>query len=177
VAPIPPDQTCTTTTTFPGYCQPKATTCASNTDCPMDFTCTAVPSPNTSGPVSGGTAGTSGTATPETKAPAGDAFVPPPAGVPVPTTMVCASPFGYGIGRAAEDSTGGTPTATGGPGQNGGSAGTGGSLPPMSPTPTHETAGTGTSMPTSGCAVGGGSSSLALAALALLGLVIARRRR
>jgi MYXO-CTERM domain-containing protein len=96
--------------------------------------------------------------------------------------MTCTSPYGYGVRGSAEDSTG-TPTTTGGPqggtgSANGGAGGTGGALPPSSPTPTHEKAGTGTSMPTGGCALGGGgSSSLTLAALALLGLVVARRRR
>jgi MYXO-CTERM domain-containing protein len=177
-APVPPDQTCTTTTSFPGYCQPKATTCASNTDCPTDWTCVAQQTPDRGGPtIATGAAGTSGTtSSPGAGVPASDALLPAPGPTP-PVTMVCTSPYGYGgYGAVAVDSgtpkQGGTGTTTAGTGAAGGP---GGSIPPTTPSPTHESAGTS---PSTGCAVAGGSSSsAAFAALALLGLALARRRR
>jgi MYXO-CTERM domain-containing protein len=85
--------------------------------------------------------------------------------------MTCTSPLGtYGV---AQDSTGskGTPTSSGAGGACGASGG-GTTEPPRA-------AGTPGSSPSAGCALGGHpSSSLAgLAALALLGLAMARRRR
>jgi MYXO-CTERM domain-containing protein len=93
--------------------------------------------------------------------------------------MVCTSPYGYGYGvggvRTVDQS--GAPVGSSTGGGTSGAAGMGGSVPPMTPSPTHESVGNGTSSSAGGCAVAGGSSSLAFAALALLGLVLARRRR
>jgi MYXO-CTERM domain-containing protein len=94
--------------------------------------------------------------------------------------MVCTSPYSSGI---VLDSKGGDPrapaqggTGTGSTGGTGAGGGPGGAVPPSTPSPTHETAGN-TSPPNAGCAVAGGSSPGAFLALALLGLVLARRRR
>jgi MYXO-CTERM domain-containing protein len=94
--------------------------------------------------------------------------------------MVCTSPY---YGGFALDSKGGDPRtpAQGGTGTTGGGAttgaagGPGGTVPPSTPSPTHESA--GNTSPNAGCAVAGGSSSGAFLALALLGLALARRRR
>jgi MYXO-CTERM domain-containing protein len=175
---IPPPDTCTTTTSFPGYCSVKATTCASNTDCPTDWTCTEVPTRG--GGVatsSSGAAGTSGS-TNVGGVPAD--LVPPAPGPTTPPVMMCTSPYsgGYAVAKDATSNTGGGGSTQGPSGA--GAAGTGGgTVPPtaMTPTPTHESAGPNGTSPSAGCAVAGGSSSAAFAALALLGIVLARRRR
>jgi MYXO-CTERM domain-containing protein len=192
--PIIPPDACKTTTTFPGYCSPKATTCASNTDCPTDWTCTAVSTASGGGTSSSAT-GAAGTAGSTRAGVPADAAILPGPGPSAPPTMMCTSPYGVGYGapKVSEDGSagGGTTTTagtgaagtrgTGNTGPTGGAAGTGGGeVPPSSqtPSPTHETAGGNpNAAPSAGCAVAGGGSSAMLAALALLGIVIARRRR
>lgn len=182
VAPVPPDSNCTETKSFPGWCQPKVTNCASDSECPMDWTCTEYPSRSAGSPVAGGAAGTSGTTNvgSDTKIAPGE---PNPS---TPVARICTSPYGsggYGVPKAADGST---TTNTGGTG----SAGTGGTVPPQQPSPKPTTnGGFGTQSPSgaaaesngspgSGCALGGGAgSSVALAGLALAAIVIARRKR
>jgi MYXO-CTERM domain-containing protein len=176
--PVPPGN-CTTTTSFPGYCQPKATMCTVNTDCPADWMCVAAPTPVTSDPArptsggTGGTAGATGGAVPPSTTP-----VPPaPGPAPVPAdTHVCQSPYGYGIGQGSStpsDPKGGGAGGTTGTSTGGGTAGTtSGGTPPRAED---------TSSPKAGCAIAtgapGAGAPLMLGSLALLGLALARRRR
>jgi MYXO-CTERM domain-containing protein len=180
-APLPPDS-CTTTTSFPGYCQPKATTCTANTDCPADWTCVTAPTPVTreiGAPAnSGGTsaaAGSSG-ATPPTTDPA----LPVP---PATDIKVCESPYGYGTGTRIEAPTATAPKAGGTGGTTGSTAG-GGQLPwDTGPAPASGPArdSGNPASPKAGCAVAtgtpGAGAPLVLGALALVGLVLTRRRR
>jgi MYXO-CTERM domain-containing protein len=174
VAPVVPPDNCTTTSSFPGYCAPKATTCAVDTDCPALWFCAAAPPTRTNDPgvaVGSPTVGTGGAAG------AADVAVPTSGGATLPapvTTRSCVSPFGGGY---AVD-VGGTMTT------NGGSGGTTATIPPKA----GGTAGasgnaTGSpaesAQPAAGCAVGGSSSGSPFAALLLgaLGLLVARRKR
>jgi hypothetical protein len=167
-APVPAvdgGTTCTTTTSFPGYCQPKATTCAADTDCPAAWKCNAVAmtTPTRDLPVSSSSDGNTSD---------GGAGIAAPR-PPEETTKVCQSPLGYG-GTAGRDVT--TTDNKG----DGTSTGT----PPTSPTspspsggnPQNESA----ASPNAGCSLAGnatGASSLALVAFGLVGLAVARRRR
>jgi hypothetical protein len=94
----------------------------------------------------------------------------PPA--PAPTTKVCTLPFGT-LGGIATDGTSSakTPESADG-GSNAGTGGRGG-MPALAP------GGSAAGAPSSGCELGGGArrSPLPLSALALLGLLVARRRR
>jgi hypothetical protein len=177
VAPVPPDNTCTETKSFPGWCQPRVTNCAADSECPTDWTCTAYPSRDAGTPVSSGAAGTSGTTSVDS-----DAKIAPGAPLPPSTTPVahiCTSPYssgGYGVPKAVDGSasnTGGT-----------GAAGTSGTAPPQQPGPRPTAQGpgstesNGSASPNAGCALGGGAgSSVAFVGLALAAIVIARRKR
>ena len=180
-AGTPTPVTCTTTTSFPGSCQPKATTCTMNSDCPSLWTCEAT---NVGTGVSGGTA----TSTPT--APAGSApmavdagasvAVPPPA---TSTVMRCQPPAsatqGYGtpLGVDVANSTKGTADA---------GAATGSTTPPSPSVPTTNGGpGSGQTAATtgggSGCSFADGNSASGPAwlfgVLAVLGLALARRSR
>jgi hypothetical protein len=164
---------CTTTTSFPGYCAPKATTCTVDSDCPASWTCvdTRVVAGNAGAP-----AGSSGASiAPGEPAPTRGSTSTPP------TPKICQSPYQiYGgakdaEGRPVETIGGGT---AGNGGNNGGGTGstdqTSG-VPHIEPStsPGQSAAASGSG----GCAVGGARGSALASALALLGLVAARRRR
>jgi hypothetical protein len=176
-APTPPavdagtPPNCTTTTSFPGTCEPKATTCAVDTDCPALWKCTSIALPE---PVSAGA--TSGDAA---------AIAPVPGGKGVATDagveMVCVSPLGgYGYAEPGETSTGGVPNTAGT-----GAANADGGATPSPPTSSKGGAGasngldgTSTAAAGGGCAVaGGGAEPAGLLLLALVGMSCARRRR
>jgi MYXO-CTERM domain-containing protein len=173
VAPIPPEMTCGTSTSFPGYCEPKVTTCVVDTDCPATWICAAAPPTRTTNgsgvavgsPTSTGTGGSTGTA---------DVATPPSgANLPAPvTTRSCVSPVIY----VAQDVGGTTTTGSG----NGGTTGTGpvpakGGNPGATGTPMSPES----AQPAAGCAVGGSSSGspFALLLLGALGLLVTRRKR
>ena len=179
---IPPDSVaeCTTSTSFPGYCQPTAATCTTDTDCPAAWTCQSVPGANDVGGVTGSGSSSGGTATggPATPADGSGNGTPSPATQPAATTdpktvppspptvltNVCVSPFGDTAGR------GGTLT--------GGSA----SDPASPPTGTKESVQDAHMAPaSSGCSIGasagGHATSWSVASLVLLALARAGRRR
>jgi MYXO-CTERM domain-containing protein len=170
IAPAPPpDQMCTTTTSFPGYCQPKATTCTTDAECPAAWPCKAIAAttPVTDGPtrapaVDGGTTSSGNSS---------NAGVAPPEALPKPpeeTVKVCVSPLGYG-GTAYPT----RPVDTKGDGSN-----TGNPEPATPPTGNPATGESADDSPKAGCAVGGSAgSSFALLAFGLVGLALARRRR
>jgi MYXO-CTERM domain-containing protein len=166
-APLPPDQ-CTTTTSFPGYCQPKAATCTADSECPADWSCKAIASttPVTDGPAVDAGAGTSSGGN------GSSAGVAPPASLPKPqdTAKVCVSPLGYG-GTATRDDK---PVDTSKPGTGNPEPQT----PNVPPTGKPAVGESADGSPKAGCAVGGGAgSSLALVAFGIVGLALARRRR
>jgi len=186
----PPDgdvAECTTTTAFPGTCQPTATTCQADSDCPSAWTCADVSGAGNSGgdgagPVGTGTApggsssgaggvggGTSGAPAPTDQPTAVSSDSPPvdPKTAPdlVAPQKACLSPYGD-FGRGA------TPTSNGSP--------TGGVSGPALP-PTGEkslAAEDSAQAQSSGCAVAAHNVKDGWpAGLALLGLVLASRRR
>jgi hypothetical protein len=187
--PVQPADNCTTTTSTVGFCAPKATSCTVDSDCPTAWTCVDAP-PVRGGPVASADGGV-GIAVGE-PAPTGNASSiapgePAPSGNgadPAPTKM-CLSPLGTLTGVALDTGSGAPKEAQSG-GGNGGAGGgvttgTNGGTPPTSPGATNGPSGNnGAGAPSSGgCALGGnapGGSGLA-AALALLGLVLSRRRR
>jgi MYXO-CTERM domain-containing protein len=171
--PPPPPPTCTTMTTFPGTCQPKVTTCTTDSQCPPSWKCsanqagTAVASP----PASGGPATPSTTTT-----------TAPPTPVPdMAATRSCVSPFGIvataGDRGVSSSGTAPAPATPGLPG-TGASGPTPSPVPPTS-TPTAQPEQFTPSRAAGGCAVGSGAVSPqgGSALLLLLGLVLARRRR
>jgi hypothetical protein len=179
--PVPPSDTCMTTTSTVGVCTPKATSCTADTDCPTAWTC--VDSlPLRGVPTQAADAGTAiavGEPAPTGNASSIAPGEPAPADAGTlpadPTTKVCQSPFG-----GAFDANG-TPIETVGGGTTGAKIGSNGGTPPATPGgttngPSQQAAGAAPS--SGGCALGGGSdASLAGVALALLGLVLSRRRR
>ena len=189
-SPVQPADNCTTTTSTVGLCSPKATTCTVDGDCPTAWTCVDAP-PVRGGPTPVTSAdGGQGIAVGE-PAPTGNASSiapgePAPSGTgadPAPTKL-CLSPLGT-TGGLALDASGGTPKETAGGGTGGAAGGnttgTNGGTPPTNPGATNgPAANNGAGAPSSGgCALGGnapGASGVA-AALALLGLVLSRRRR
>lgn len=151
-----PPSTCTTTTSFPGYCQPRVTSCNVDADCPANWTCTSAPT----------LVGGSGVGTP-ISSDAGE--VPPPA--PMIAAKVCEPAFSYPLrGTGVADSKGSSQAPDGGNSM-------GGSTTP----PTTNGAAGGPSSAASGCAVGTGDlgcgSAFAFGGLGILGLLFARRRR
>jgi MYXO-CTERM domain-containing protein len=144
---------CMTTTSYPGYCAPKVTTCTADSDCPANWKCET--SPET--PVSSG---------PGTGAP----IAPPaPDAGTAPATKTCVSPF-------APPTRGGVGEETSDP-----NTGKGGSAPVDTSPPTPPPA-SGTATPSKssgGCSLGAGagSASLGLVLAAVLGALVARRRR
>ena len=165
---------CTSTTSFPGSCQPKATTCTADTDCPSAWTCVELSVP------SGGSAvGTGGSTGSDAPLPAEQPTSTPSVGIAtdVSTTppdatgsqKVCVSPYG-------DFARGGTLTSGG---STGGSA-----SDPTSPTnekgapPAADAAHNASSG--GGCAVAAHDTADAwsvAAGLALLGLALGSRRR
>lgn len=157
--PMPPPPMCMTMTSYPGYCQPTATTCQTDADCPMPWKCAAgaYDTPVMSDPPPG-----SGAPRPPSTSP--DAGAPPP--------KMCVSPYG-GYGgpvRGGKDETG-APA----PGMGGGT--TGDTHTPTTP-PTQGGAASSKANSAGGCAVGGGAGSgLGLLLVAAVGLIRRRRRR
>jgi MYXO-CTERM domain-containing protein len=186
-APLPPD--CMTTTSFPGSCTPKVTSCTVDSDCPAAWTCLDVPPTRVMGAPQPGngvavgepapSGGSSGASAPASIAPG----EPDPSGTGTsPAQKICTSPYG-GTGVAKDAN--GNPIETVGGGTTSGSTGSNGTSNPQVPSAggpganPPSASGNAAGAPSSGCAVGGANpgSALFVAALALLGLVIARRRR
>jgi MYXO-CTERM domain-containing protein len=142
---------CTTTTSYPGYCQPTVATCTVDTDCPANWKCVEAPDTAVSDPAPG--------------------YAPRPADAGARTTVKrCASAFD----TPARDSKG--EIATPAPGMGGGTTqGGGDAAAPTAP----PSAGNSATSKSSGCSVGstGGSSGLGLLLGSFLALAIARRRR
>jgi hypothetical protein len=175
---VPPPVTCTTVASFPGYCQAKATSCTVDSDCPSVWTCMTsnVATTEPAGPV-----GTDASAVVQFSDAGAPTPVPPPAGS---VTGTCEPPAGIRNGGqplGTGDTKGEVATA------DAGAAGpTKGTTTPPSPTaPGQGGTTTGQAAATTG---GGGGCSIAASGrstdsaaifgvLAVLGLVIARRRR
>lgn len=168
---------CTTTTSYPGSCRPKATTCSADADCPSLWKCTSMVSGDVATkepmPVDGGT--TTG------PAPAGE---PPMSSDPI-ITHVCQPPNAYPIRDGVpEDGNGGTVTLGGTDSTSKGSdtGGAGSSTPPTPSVPatdddTH-TANPGGAKTGGGCSVSGArTSSHAALWLGLVGLFALRAWR
>jgi MYXO-CTERM domain-containing protein len=181
-----PADNCVTMTSTIGICTPKATTCAADTDCPAAWTCVDAP-PVRGGPTpaaDGGAGIAVGAPAPTGNASSIAPGEPAPSGtgtVPAPTKL-CQSPLGTTGGYAIDAS--GTPKETAGGGTGGATGGNTSvgdhQTPPANPGATNAPGmGASSSAPSSGCALGGGApdASLAGVALALLGLVLSRRRR
>ena len=162
---------CTTMSSFPGYCSVKVTTCRTDADCPSAWKCTDVST------AVGGNVG----------APTGG-----PTGIPVATTggapailadagvaKECTSPLGGGYGypvRGGGGSNGTAPQASGA-GATGGTGGTstGAKGGGNSNTPTGSNASASPS--SGGCSLaGGGAEPAGLVLLAFVALRRARRR-
>jgi MYXO-CTERM domain-containing protein len=163
-APIAPPPTdagaamppmCTTMTSYPGYCQPTVTKCTVDADCPANWKCTeAYDTPVASDPP-----------------PGSGAPLPPAADAGAPAKM-CTSVFAPPARDTKVEEA--TPGPTGNPG-GGGST----SFPTPPPSAGGADAGTNHSASkSSGCAVGaGGSSSVGVMLIGLLGFAALRRRR
>jgi MYXO-CTERM domain-containing protein len=192
-APTPPD--CTTTMTFPGWCELKTTTCKVDKDCPATWTCTtmgpypvepvATPGTASSGPAVAVDAGAPTTAPTPTPLPAEDGGAAPPAtdAMTTPVTKSCTPPgyelVGGGGGETVSTSGGDGGAVTPGTPTNGGGT-TGTQNPPTTPGAASGTAdSTSGAAPNAGCSVGGPAtgSAFGIFALAALGLALARRRR
>jgi hypothetical protein len=179
-APVPPDMdagaapevTCTTVSTYPGYCSPKSIPCATAADCLAGWTCATV---NTGTAVGGATAAPLGI-----DAGVAVAVPPPPE---TTTTSLCQPPSTRGAygGTATKGSDQGTVALKG----DGGTAT--GSVTPPTPqvpgntnVPTTEQTNAAATAGGGGCSLGGGlasGSAWLLGVLAALGLPLARRRR
>jgi hypothetical protein len=182
---LPADAGCTTTTSTIGSCTPKATTCQIDGDCPAAWTC--VDAPLRGGPLPAQSAdGGVGIAV---GAPAqvggASSIAPAPSGTGTASdagvTKVCESPLGtiptVGIGgtplAAGADGAGGTSGTQAGGGSGGGTTSGAKNTADM-----PMVSGGAASAPSAGCSLAGGAGASSLAAaLALLGLVLARRRR
>ncbi len=155
---------CTTTSSFPGWCAPKATTCATNSDCPSGWTCTTVPGPapaQTRGSVPASDGGASAPALLDAGAPTS----------PMPVQQ-CVGPYGYGYPMGGATDGRGTSTSTGG------TAGAGGGAPSVPPAGSAAGGPTGTDYgPHGGCAVGPAHGGSAFALLGFAALLLAYRRR
>lgn len=156
---------CTTTSSFPGYCSSKATTCTTDSDCPSTWKCTDVSiavGVNTGTPMGGSTGAPAATG--------GALAIPADASV----AKACVSPLGGGYGYPLRGgaSTETTPQASGTSGTagtSGAKAGGTGNTPGAS--------NTGAASSTSGCSMaGGGAESAGLLLLAFVALGRARRR-
>jgi Cys-rich repeat protein len=164
---------CTTTSSFPGWCRAKATTCNTDADCPAPWTCV---DGNPSGGVSGGGTidlGNSGSGT-GAAAPAttGSGGAAPPSTTLVAQVKVCQSPVSFPVrGGVATDVGGpnGAPSGSGAPSGGGGlTSGDGTSAPEVATT--HGS--------NAGCAVAGKvASPLAGFVALMLGLALASGRR
>ena len=191
---LPPDN-CTTTTTFPGSCQPVATICNVDADCPANWLCQDVVTPPKRGGATGvGGESGSGDDASGTGAGAATGSGAEPGGNTASGRM-CSSPFippmasdsGEG-GRTGGGEGTGTPTSGSTPP---GSSGTGGTTAgPGKDDPgagaangaAHVADASGASNGTGGCSISGSAAGSRVAGglsmLALLGLgVVARRRR
>jgi MYXO-CTERM domain-containing protein len=174
---------CTTTTVYPGSCQPKATSCVVDTDCPVAWKCIDAPIPNTE-PAMGAnqSASSDGGAAPRSGGPSnGAATSSPPASAPPVKT--CESPYDLGIrngttkGDGQSVGTPGTPAAS----DNGTSGGTMGTTPPATSGSTPGSGSGSTTSPSAGgCSINPGTETShlgGLALLTLLGLIAVRRLR
>ena len=157
---------CTTTSSFPGWCSPKATTCATNSDCPSGWTCTTGPMPEPAQTRGGLPASDGGAATP----------APLDAGATTsPAVKQCVGPYGYGYPtRGVTDGKG-----MGTSGSAGGTAGAGGGTSsPVPPAGSSAGAATGTDYgPHGGCAVGPAHGGSAFSLLGFAAFLLLYRRR
>lgn len=150
VPPTPPGGTpttappvCTSTTSFPGYCQIKNSACSKDSDCPADFTCVSAPdvTPAVAGTAVATSPGIVGGAGGASQAPA-KSSVPPTApggsaGSPSSSaSKFCQAPGSYGFATpgASGSATGSSGSNSGAPGQTGGT-GTAVSSGPTGATP------------------------------------------
>lgn len=165
---------CPTTTSYPGSCAPKATTCSSDGECPSGWTCTAIGTP---APVTG---------IGQPIAVSADASSTPPADsldAGGAQTKICIGPFGagaptrgtVGVGTGGETTSGHEGSDTSVPPASGGTSATGGTTGGGQPGSDQVSSGSSGG----GCAVAparGAHSSLLLLGLVIGGLVLARRR-
>ncbi|MEP6653664.1 MAG: hypothetical protein ABJA82_09915 [Myxococcales bacterium] len=139
--------TCTTATSFPGYCQPKAITCVVDADCPLSWTCAAPPMTATQGapPVAG--------ASTDSNAPGAGALVPV-------GPKLCLPVHRGGGGIAIDVGSGSTGTGNDAGGQS----------PMLGKASSENASGSGGA----GCAVAGarGSAGVPLLGSVLLGLLV-----
>jgi MYXO-CTERM domain-containing protein len=157
---------CTTTTSFPGWCAPKATTCATNSDCPSGWTCTTAPMPEPAQTRGSQPANDGGAATPALF----DAGA-----TTTPAVKQCVGPYGYGYPTRGVTDGNGTGTSS----SSGGTAGAGGGTSsPVPPAGSSAGGPTGTDYgPHGGCAVGPAHGGSAFALLGFAALLLAYRRR
>jgi hypothetical protein len=157
---------CTTMSSFPGYCSLKVTTCATDGDCPSAWKCTDVST------AVGVTAGA------PTGAPTG---VPPATGgapailADAGVAKACESPLGggYGYPLRGDSSTGTAPQANGA----GGTGGTSTAIGSKGGGSTPSASNAGASSSSNGCSLaGGGAEPTALVFLALVAFRRSRRR-
>jgi MYXO-CTERM domain-containing protein len=149
---------CTTMTSYPGWCAPTVTTCTKDSDCPAWWKC--LDDPETA--VGSGPAARPG-------------FVAPPAPDAGPAKKTCQSSLSPGS-RGAIDQGG----STTGPVPGNGGMSTGEVAPPKGPAAGGADAGASAGGTKSGgCVVASGVTGpgAGLAAVALLGLALAVRRR
>ncbi len=163
---------CVTTTSFPGYCQPKASTCATDTDCPATWKCAdvlvAVPVANqpTNQPTKGGAAGG--------PAELVDADLTSDAGA-----KTCVSPLGggYAYPTSGGVSGGGAPETSGTGSTANADAGVTAATPPGATAGAGASTSDSASSSSAGCSLaGGGAEPMGLMLLALVVLTRARRR-
>ena len=178
---VPPPVTCTTVSSFPGYCQAKATSCTVDSDCPSVWTCMTSNVATTAPSVP---MGTDASAVVQFS----DAGAPTPVPAPATATGTCEPPAGV---RNGGQPTGTVDTkgevATADAGAAGPTTGpTKGTTTPPSPTAPGQ--GGTTTGQTAATTSGGGGCSIAasglssdpaiiLGVLAVLGLALTRRRR
>jgi hypothetical protein len=162
---------CVTTTSLPGYCQPKASTCTTDTDCPATWKCedilVAVPvaSQPANQPSTGGAAGG--------PAELVDADLASDAGA-----KACVSPVGGGYGYPTRGgvSSGSAPETTG-TGNGNADAGVTTATPPGATAGASASTSDKAASSSSGCSLaGGGAEPTGLMLLALVVLTRARRR-
>jgi len=165
--------TCTTITSFPGYCQAKVSICTADADCPSAWTCVAA---------NQGTAVASPTAMPDGGAPPPVATDPSVPVVTTVTTKTCQPPA-HTITPTQAPTPGGD-SSTKGPGTAGlsadGGAATATTIPPSPTAPGATNSGpTQTAASTSGggCSVAAGEGDASSAWLALAALALGVRRR
>jgi hypothetical protein len=165
---------CVTTTSFPGYCQPKASSCTTDTDCPAAWKCAdlwvgvAVPVANQPNlpPSTGGAAGG--------PAELVDADLKSDAGA-----KACVSPLGGGYAYPTRGgvSGGSAPETTGTGSTANADAGVTTATPPGATAGAGASTSDSASSSSAGCSLaGGGAEPMGLMLLALVVLTRARRR-